>query len=180
MRIDPDTTTGLIVDLQERLVPHMVDHEQLVQRCTLLIKGLSILSIPMLSTEQYPAGLGKTVAAVGSLLGSSPAIEKRSFSCCDEPSVPAQLKSTERTTVLVAGIESHVCVLQTAIDLQTSGFDPVIIADAVSSRREYDRKIALERMAREGCRISTVESILFELLRNARHPCFKEISRLVK
>lgn len=180
MRIQIDGTAGLIVDLQERLVPHMHEHDLLLQRCEVLIKGLGVLGVPMMYTEQYPAGLGKTVDAVGSLLSTSPAIEKRSFSCCDEPAVLTQLQSTGRTTVLVAGIESHVCVLQTAIDLQTSGFDPVIIADAVSSRREYDRKIALERMAREGCRISTVESILFELMRTARHGRFKEISQLVK
>jgi nicotinamidase-related amidase len=180
MRIGLETTAGLIIDLQERLVPHMHEHEQLLQRCSVLIKGLTILGVPMLHTEQYPAGLGTTVTAIGSLFAGTPAIEKRSFSCCDEPALFAQLQQTGRAAVLVAGIESHVCILQTVIDLQVAGFAPVIIADAVSSRREFDKKIALKRMAAEGCRISTVESVLFELMRTSRHDRFREVSRLVK
>ena len=180
MRILPEKTTAIIIDLQERLLPHMHESEALLDRCTILIKGLSALGIRMLVTEQYPSGLGKTVTAISSLPTGGNTVEKTAFSCCDEPAVVTQLKKIGKTTVLIAGIETHVCVLQTALDLKAEGFEPVIVADAVSSRRKSDRKIALQRMREEGCRVTTVESILFELMRTSRHTAFKEISKLVK
>ena len=180
MRIVPEKTTAMIIDLQERLLPHMHEHQAVLSRCVLLIRGLTLLGVPMILTEQYPAGLGKTVDALRGMSVADNPIEKVTFSCCDEPSVIAQLKEFGRGTVLLAGIETHVCVLQTALDLKASGFDPVIVADGVASRRESDKVIALQRLDREGCRITTVESILFELMRTSRHAKFKEISKLVK
>ncbi len=180
MRIVPDRTTAVIIDLQERLLPHMHEHQTVLSRSTLLIRGLKLLEIPMILTEQYPAGLGETVNEIWGLSVADHPIEKVTFSCCDEPSVIAQLKESGRGTVLLAGIETHVCVLQTALDLKDSGYEPVIVADAVASRRENDKEIALQRLVHEGCRITTVESILFELLRTSRHTVFKEISKLIK
>jgi hypothetical protein len=180
MRIVPEKTTAIIIDLQDRLLPHMHEHEAVLSRCTLLMSGLTLLGIPMTLTEQYPAGLGKSVDELRVFPVAGHPVEKVTFSCCDEPSVIAQLKKYGRGTVLLAGIEAHVCVLQTALDLKASGFDPVIVADAVASRRESDKVIALQRLDREGCRITTVESILFELMRTSRHAVFKEISKLVK
>ena len=180
MRIDIEQTAAIIIDLQERLVPHMHEREALLDRCTLLMKGLSLLAVPMLITEQYPAGLGNTVDAVRAVCRSDTIIGKVAFSCCDEPAVLARLKETGRRTVLIAGIEAHVCVLQTALDLKADGYDPVIAVDAVSSRRANDTRIALLRLREEGCRVTTVESVLFELMRTSRHPVFRELSKLVR
>ena len=180
MRIEAGRTAALIIDLQERLLPHMHGKDDLINRCTVLLKGLKILDIPMFYTEQYPAGLGRTMAEIGCILNTAPMSEKTAFSCCDEPSVMAQLQQLGKATILLAGIESHVCVLQTALDLKAAEFDPVIVADAVASRREYDRAVALQRLANEGCRITTAESVLFELMRTSRHSAFREISRLVR
>ena len=180
MRITVEKTSAIIIDLQERLVPHMYEKETLLDRCSVLLRGLAVLNVPVLLTEQYPEGLGETVEPIRSISSGSRPLRKTAFSCCDEPSVIAQLEEVPTSTVLVAGIETHVCVLQTALDLKASGYDPVIVADAVSSRREDDRKVALQRVVQEGCRLTTVESVLFELLRTSRHAAFKTISQLVK
>lgn len=180
MRITVERTSAIIIDLQEKLLPHMCDNEGLLDRCRVLLSGLALLNVPVHVTEQYPEGLGETVPAISGLFTAEHPVSKRAFSCCDEPEIIAQLKELRRSTVLLAGIESHVCVLQTALDLKALGYDPVIVTDAVSSRREVDRHVALQRVVQEGCLLTTVESVLFELMRTSRHASFKEISRLVK
>ena len=180
MRILKENCTGLIIDIQERLFPHMYQKEALIERCTILIQGLAVLEVPMLITEQYPRGLGSTLDEIKSLIQPFNPIEKIAFSCCDEPAYKRELDQTGRQTVLICGIEAHVCVQQTVIDLLETRFLPVVMADCVSSRSAADRDVALQRMSSEGAVISTSESILFELARVAGTATFKTISKLVK
>ena len=180
MRIRGGETIGLIIDLQVRLLPHITRSEQLIARCVTLLKGLHLLGIPTVFTEQYPKGLGPTDERVASLLGPEPPMEKTSFSCCGESAVMTNLKTSGKKTVLVAGIEAHVCVQQTVLDLPDGGFVPVVVEDCIGSRNESDKIIALDRMRAAGTVVTTVESVLFELMENSRHPSFKAVSALVK
>ncbi|MBN1309310.1 MAG: isochorismatase family protein [Chitinispirillaceae bacterium] len=180
MRIISEETVGLVVDLQERLVPHMSGRDELIARNRILLQGFKLLDIPVVSTEQYPKGLGKTVEAIREVLPDTIPFEKITFSCCDDAAIRSRLQSLGRKTVLIAGIEAHVCVLQTAIDLNNYGMSPVVVEDAVASRRENDKRVALGRIAGGGGRITTVESVLFELMCTAQHASFKALSTLVK
>jgi len=180
MRIPRDNTAALIIDVQERLFPHMQDHDILVSNMGILIRGMQIMKIPLIVTQQYSKGLGKTIDAVEKLFVPFTHVEKTAFSCCDEPGVIDVLESTRKDFIILAGIESHVCVLQTALDLLERGFKPVLIEDCVSSRKRDDKTTAIQRMGKEGVIITSYESILFELCRFSGTPEFKEISSLVK
>jgi len=180
MRILKDRTTALIIDFQERIFPAIHEHEKLLSNVPKLIAGLRILEIPIFVTEQYVKGLGPTVPEIASSLQGIERIEKSSFSCCDEPRLLLQLAALGRENVIIAGIESHVCVLQTVIDLLRNGFHPIVVEDCVSSRKESDKRTSLLRMQKEGAYITTYESILFELLRYSGTEQFKAISRLIK
>jgi len=180
MRINREQTAFLLIDVQERLYPHIYGHEQLTENLKILIQGLKTLNIPMIVTQQYTMGLGKTIECICQTLGDFQHIEKTAFSCYDEPRVSEELAGLGKKFIIVAGIETHVCVLQTTVDLLAAGYIPVVIEDCVSSRKEQDRKTALQRMAKEGAIISSYESILFELLRFSGTEEFKAISRLVK
>jgi len=180
MRILKDRSAALIIDIQERLYPFIFENEKLTINVSKLIEGLKIIGIPIFITEQYVKGLGPTIEPVATLLGSHPRIEKMAFSCCDEPRVMEGIAVTGKENILIAGIESHVCVLQTVLDLTRNGYHPVVVEDCVSSRHENDKRVAIERMRQEGAIITTSESILFELLRYSGTEQFRGISRLVK
>lgn len=180
MRIFADESIGLIIDMQERLYPHIHGHEQLTKNTTILIEGLKALGIKILGTEQYTKGLGFTIPPLKSILEDVKMIEKQAFSCCDEPRFFEDLAYNAPKNVIIAGIETHVCVLQTAIDLANSGYRPVLVEDCVGSRRPNDKDVAIERMRGEGAIITTYESLLFELLRYSGTEVFKKISKLVK
>jgi nicotinamidase-related amidase len=180
MRVIKDRSIGLIIDIQEKLFPHIADSEQLIKNTQILIEGLKLFKIPILLTEQYTKGLGFTVEPIKLAIGEQNSIEKRAFSCCDEPNFDLQLSFKNKHFVIIAGIETHVCVLQTVVDLIASGFQPIVIEDCVSSRKLNDKKVAIERMRQEGAYISTYESILFELARSSESAEFKAISKLVK
>lgn len=180
MRIRADECAGLVVDLQERLFPHMYGQDLLLARVLILLEGLKALGIPFILTEQYPKGLGGTMDQVGEMLEPLQAIEKISFSCCGEDDFLSALKQEDKKRLIICGIEAHVCVLQTVIDLIKMGITPVVVADCISSRNPEDKKVALERMSSEGAIITTSESILFELCSVAGTAQFKNISRLVK
>jgi nicotinamidase-related amidase len=174
----------LIVDIQERLFPVMRAQDALTANLRTVIHGLNALNVPVVVTEQYRKGLGETIApvreAVEETTGTWEPIEKTSFSCCDEPDILRRLEQLSRNAVIIAGIEAHVCVLQTAMDLRERGFAPVVVTDAISSRKEHDQDIALRRMEDSGVILTTYESILFELTRYSRSDTFKAISKLVK
>jgi nicotinamidase-related amidase len=180
MRLHRGHCIGLIVDTQERLFPHIDGREALAQGMERLIRGLGVLGVPLLWVQQYTKGLGETIPALAELLQPYPRFEKLSFSSCGEPGLLSALRLSGRRSVLIAGIEAHVCVLQTVLDLLTLGFQPVVAEDCVSSRRPADKAVAIARMRQEGARITTCESLLFELLGAAGTETFKAISRLVK
>lgn len=180
MRIQRDQCIGLVIDLQERLLPVMAEQAPLISNCQKLVQGLGILNIPIIVTQQYSKGLGATVPEISGMIQNFNFIEKSSFSCLDEVTFEEKLTKTNRQVVLIAGIESHVCVLQSAIDLQEKGFMPVVIADCISSRKLEEKQIALQRFSLEGIRLSTVESILFELTRSSSVPEFRSISKIIK
>ena len=180
MRILKDETIALIVDIQERLFPHIFEHEQLALHTSILIQGLQILNIPVIATQQYTKGLGSTIPSIRQILDDYEPVEKLSFSCCDNEIFMKKLEDTGKKKVIIAGIESHICVQQTTLDLLSKGFVPIVIEDCVSSRKASDKHIAVERMRTEGAIITTYESILFELCRFAGNDIFKAISKLVK
>jgi nicotinamidase-related amidase len=180
MRILKNDTVAVIIDVQERLLPHIFENEVIERNLGMLVSGLKVLKIPMIVTQQYTKGLGITVPSLGNLLDGQSVIEKMSFSCCDEQIFMNSLVDAGKKTVLIAGIESHVCVLQTVIDLIHLGFQPVVIEDCVSSRKINDKRIAMKRMRQEGAILSTCESILFELTRLSGTDQFKAISKIVK
>jgi len=180
MRILRDNTSALIIDIQERLFSHIYDNETLVSNTEILIKGLQVLNIPVMVTQQYSKGLGNAIPAVMDLFSPFKHIEKTAFSCCDEPEFVLELEHTGKEFVIIAGIESHVCVLQTVLDLIERGHKPVVIEDCVSSRKEADKATAINRMGNEGALITSFESLLFELCRYSDAAEFKHISSLVK
>jgi nicotinamidase-related amidase len=180
MRILQDKAVLVVIDFQERIFPAINEHEMLKRNVPLLIEGMKALGVPVIVTEQYVKGLGPTIAEIAEKLEGIARIEKASFSCCDEPGFMMELASSGKDQVIITGIESHVCVLQTVIDLQQNGYHPVVVEDCISSRKPNDKKIAIERMRKEGVTITTYEAILFELLRYSGGETFKAISRLVK
>ena len=180
MRVTKENTVGIIIDIQERLFPVMWQKEELLMNCKILIQGLQELQIPTIATQQYTKGLGNTLDEIQSSVQEFSFIEKRDFSCCDEPGVSKKLKALNAKNVILCGIEAHVCVLQTAVDLKDAGFNPIVIMDCVSSRTEKNMELAKERFRFEGIMMSSYESILFELTRSAGAPEFRAISKLVK
>jgi len=180
MRILKENTAALIIDIQERLYPYIFEHEQLTQNTSILIKGLQAIKIPIIVTQQYTRGLGETIEPLKAVLGNYDYIEKIAFSCCDEAKFMDELHQLKKKFIIITGIESHVCVLQTTIDLLENNFVPVVVEDCVSSRKITDKNTAIRRMQQAGAIISTYESILFELLRYSGNDDFKVISKLVK
>ncbi|MCX6140594.1 MAG: hydrolase [Candidatus Kapabacteria bacterium] len=180
MRLEKHHAVALCVDMQDRLFPHIHEHEALLLRCVTLIKGLQILAVPIVVTQQYTTGLGATIAPIAAALGEFDPIEKMTFSCCGSDTVEAILLGSARHAVIVFGIETHVCILQTALDLKAQGQNVYVVADCVASRNPQEKKVAIRRMRDAGITITTTESILFELLRRADTPEFKQISALVK
>jgi len=180
MRIKLEDTAALLIDFQERLFPHMHKKEELLQNTTRLIQGLKVLDIPMIVTQQYTTGLGSTISELDEILGDYTPFEKIAFSCCGAEDFIERLKKLKKQNIIVAGIEAHVCVLQTVLDLIDGRFIPVIVEDCISSRKLNDKNITVERMRYSGVIITTYESILFELVSVAGTQTFKAISKIVK
>ena len=180
MRVQKENTAGLVIDIQERLYPHIHEHEAIARNTGILVKGMKVLGMPVLVTQQYTRGLGPTIPGLLDLIRGFPVIEKTAFSCCDEPEFIRALAETHKQFILIAGIESHICVLQTVIDLVERGYQPVLVEDCVSSRKANDKSISVRRMRKEGAIVTSYESILFELCRFSGTDEFKSISKLVK
>lgn len=181
MRILKENSAVLALDIQARLFPHIFEHEQLLEKTTRLFQGMKVLDIPFVVTEQYSKALGSTLDELKEIIGEEyQPIEKSSFSCVGEPMFVKKLEDLGKKNIIIAGIESHVCVLQTVVDLIEAGYMPVVIADCVASRSPLDKKMALKRMRQEGAVISTYESILFELQGCSGTDQFKAISKIVK
>ncbi|MEI6089068.1 MAG: hydrolase [bacterium] len=181
MRILIEDTAFLSLDNQSRLFPSIFENEKLEINLLKLISGMKVLDLPILVTEQYSKAIGSTIPSIINLLADKyHPIEKMAFSCMDEPNFVNALKAMNRKNVIICGIESHVCVLQTTIDMLSAGYQPIIIEDCVSSRNPNDKKHAIRRMARSGAIITTYESILFELQRFSGTDRFKAISKIIK
>jgi nicotinamidase-related amidase len=170
----------VLIDVQEKLLRAMHDRTNLLQNIKKMVKGARILGLPVLWTEQNPAGLGPTVAEIAELLPDQIPVSKFSFSCCGSEAFMGDLKALDRKSLMVAGIEAHVCVYQTVADLINLQFDVEVVADAVASRSPENRFIGLEKSKAAGAGITSVETALFELLKQAKNDRFKEISKLVK
>jgi nicotinamidase-related amidase len=203
-KADAKNTVLVVVDMQEKLVPAMKEKPALVDACETLIKGCRILNVPVLYTQQYSKGLGRTIPIIvdaGTTVVDSSAdnitaavenpiesqhpvsfsfIEKTSFSVMGEPEFEKRLEALGKQDVILCGIEAHVCVLQSALDLLNTDRNVFLASDAISSRHGKDYQSAMSRAAASGGVVTTVEAILFELMRDARSPMFKEISKLVK
>ncbi|MCD4749578.1 MAG: hydrolase [Thermoanaerobaculales bacterium] len=178
LTLNPEMAALLVVDVQERINGVMADQSHM-PRLEVLLEACHVLKVPTVTTEQYPKGLGATLSPLAEKL-PSPAIEKETFSCLRQPEVLDALENTGRQQIVVVGIESHVCVLQTALDLLERGYEVHVPHDAVNSRRPADKEWALHRMAAAGAMITATESVLFELLGRCGTDEFKAVSKLVK
>ncbi|MFI4876016.1 MAG: hydrolase [Blastopirellula sp. JB062] len=171
-------TALLLIDLQERLLPVIERGAAIIENAERLILTAQIFEMPILATEQYPKGLGPTVQPIRQLLGDLP--EKLTFSACGVSNLLADLPSRGVHKLLLAGVEAHVCVQQTALDLLSAGFDVYIAVDAIGSRFDSDKEIALRRLEAAGAVLTTTEATMFEWCERADDPQFKQVSRLVR
>lgn len=175
-----ETTALLIIDIQERIFRVMQNPERIIENNLKLINGFKILNLPIYFTEQYPKGLGETEQRLKDALADNHAIQKMSFSCYGASDLFSKLHTSGIKQVVVTGIESHVCVQQTVLDLLANDFQVNVVADAVSSRKEVDYYTAVNRMFKHGAEVTTTESVLFELLVVCGTDVFKAISKIVK
>lgn len=180
MRITPEDTLAICVDYQEKLMPAIFDGEAVLERAEILIKGLHALQVPVLVTQQYTKGLGKTVEPVHSALGEYVPFEKLTFGAYDDAGIKAAVDEYGRKTILVFGTETHICVLQTALGLREAGYHVVLVDDCCGSRKPTDRESAFRRAMSEGIAVCCSEAVLFELTAVAGTEVFKTISKLVK
>jgi nicotinamidase-related amidase len=178
-RLLQDNTALLIVDVQERLVPAMFEAERVVRHCATLATAARQLGLPILITEQNPARLGPTVTPVLGAAGPSAPVSKMLFSACTSETCEV-LDANKRSTILLCGIEAHVCVLQSALDLIERGYTVFVAHDAIASHQDSNRKIGWERMMRAGALPTSTESAIFELLREAGTADFRALLPLIK
>jgi nicotinamidase-related amidase len=179
MLIEHAKSQLLLVDLQERLMPAMADTEPLAHNVEVLLQAARVLDVPVLASEQYPAGLGPTIAMLADQLVPGERLIKTEFSCYANPELRTRLDRAP-SQIILAGIEAHVCVQQTAFELAAAGRRVFVVADAVSARSLESKAIALQRMAAAGIFVVTTEMVLFEWLRRADRPDFKPLSRLIR
>ena len=177
MLLNREQSGFLLVDVQDKLTPHVLNAEALVSRCQWLIRLAKELAVPLVVSEQYPQGLGHTVAPLRAQFAPDESINKVHFSCYREPSFVTHWKTINRQQVVIAGIETHVCVLQTALDMRQSGLDVFVVIDGVSSRHELDHKYGLKRMKQEGVHLVTSEMVFFEWVGKAGTVEFKALSQ---
>lgn len=177
--LQPESTALLIIDIQERILKAVANHELLLENTLKLIKGFNVLELPIFYTEQYPKGLGHTVQELKTELKSE-AVHKLTFSCFGAEDLFKNLIEKDIKQIVVCGVEAHVCVQQTVLDLLENGFQVNLAADAVSSRKKIDYETAVERMRAHKAEITTVESALFELLNICGTAEFKSISKIIK
>jgi nicotinamidase-related amidase len=176
--LDIQSSALLVVDVQEKLAPLVMAPKRLVWNIRRLLDAAELFQVPRSATEQYPKGLGGTIAELAARLGPAPS--KLRFSCAECESLFAQWRDAGRPKIVVTGMETHVCVQQTVLDLIHAGFRPYVVADAVSARGKVDHDMALRRMELSGATITTTESVLFEWCQASGTPEFKQISALVR
>jgi nicotinamidase-related amidase len=175
-----DKSFLVIIDVQGKLAQLMHNKDALFKNLQILVKGMQALDVPILWLEQYPTGLGPTIPELSALLPNQKPIAKMSFSGCGNADFMTAVKTSGRSQAILCGIETHVCVYQTAMDLRAAGYEVEVVADAVSSRSPENRQIGLDKIRALGAGITCVETVLFELLRTAEAPKFREIAKLLK
>lgn len=170
----------VVVDVQERLTAAMPKSMQshIIKQINILLMVSEALSIPVIVTEQYPAGLGNTVSELN-ISADTTIVEKTHFSCVKEERFLTQIEAGGRKQIFLTGMESHICILQTAFDLQSLGYHVYVVEDAISSRSKANQDNALQRLRNAGISVTNVESVIFECLGDAKHPAFKALSKLI-
>lgn len=170
-----------MIDMQESLLKNIFNASEIINSCEKLLKIANILDIPVIFSEQYPKGLGKTAPKINKALDKVPRalqFSKMQFSAA-VPKLTEELFNTGKTNVIIFGLETHVCILQTARDLLLTSYNPFIVADCVSSRHEFNHKFGLQALHDMAIPIYTIEMLVFDLLKSANHPKFKEIQKLI-
>lgn len=177
MLLNKEESILLLIDVQEKLTHFVLNHEALVERCEWLLKFAQKMDVPILVSEQYPKGLGPTIEQLRPYFTQQECLDKVHFSCMSDTHYVQRLKQYHKKQLVLIGIEAHVCVLQTALEMKEQGFDVFVVVDAVSSRGEQNLKYGLKRMKQEGVHLVTSEMVFFEWIRKAGTPEFKSLSK---
>jgi nicotinamidase-related amidase len=175
-----NNTVLVIIDIQEKLFRFIHQRENLIDNVQKLLRGILVLNVPVILTEQYPQGLGSTLPEIKQLISEIEPIPKLSFSCCGDENFVRKLEATGRRQVLISGIETHVCVYQTVADLIKAGYEVHVVTDTVSSRTQENKETGLNLMGSMGAALTSTETVLFELLKIASGENFKAISRIIR
>jgi len=180
MMFSADNSVLLVIDVQEKLAKHMSEKDSLYKNIQSLIHAAQYLEIPILTTEQVPDKIGKTIPEIVGLLKDSPVIEKSSFSCCGQELFVQELEALNKRQIIISGIEAHICVYQTVSDLISLGYEVQVVEDAISSRTIQNKKLAIKRINSMGAKLTSTEMILCELLKTAEHEKFRDVLKLIK
>lgn len=179
MKIEKELAAALVIDYQEKLIPAMSEKERVVENSSVLLAGLRTIGVPLIVTQQYTKGLGMTIADIQEAAGTKEYVEKIRFGAYQD----VQMQHPEirkKRFLILCGVEAHICVLQTVIDCREAGYIPVLVTDCVTSRKQSDVQMAIERAKQEGALLTTYEALLFELLQEAGTETSKKIQRLIK
>ena len=180
MQANINNTLLTLIDVQEKLTAVMHNRDELVQNLLKLVKGMQLLNVPIIRLEQNPEKMGRTIPELDRLFRDPP-IPKMSFSCCGSVDYMNAITALDRKNIIIAGIETHVCVYQTAADLAEYGYSVEVVANATSSRTPINKDIALAKInSTDGAGITTIETIIFELMRSAEHPAFRDMLKIIK
>ncbi len=180
MLLDPQKSLLLIVDMQEKLVPAMFDKDDLLKNCVILVQTAALAGVPALASEQYPDGLGPTLPQLVDKYADLRRFPKMEFSCVKNSDLQRAIAAAARSQIVVCGIEAHVCVTQTAIDLKQAGYDVFVAADATASRLKSSKDVAMQRLSASGVTIVTSEMAGFEWVGSAAAPAFRPFSKLIR
>jgi len=180
-QLDASRAMLLVIDMQEKLMPLIPEHQRVATSACKMIRAAQVLDLPINTTEQYPRGLGTTIPQVRDTLGKSVLVlEKPTFSAWATPSVRSAILEFDRPQIVVVGVETHVCVQQSSLDLASRDYDVFVCADAVGSRGRIDYDVSLHRMRQNGIVVTTVESVIFELCQSSAAPKFKALLEIIK
>jgi nicotinamidase-related amidase len=180
MLINAEDSLLMVIDVQERFIPVIYQAEETVKRIELLLKAAQFLHVPVLASEQYPKGLGSTVEPLRSMIPEEKRLPKMEFSCWENEALHNAITASKKSHIIIAGMEAHVCVLQTALKLKQAGFRTYVVQDAISSRNPNNVGHAIQRMQHHNLELVNSEMVVTEWCKTATHPVFKQISNLIK
>lgn len=180
MQIRQDNTAVLLIDIQEKLLPAIYEGKETLAKSVAFVNGLRLLDIPIVAICHYPKGLGDLVPELKTALDRVKPFEKNTFSACGNDDIKKHISGLGKENILVFGMEAHICVLQTVLDLVHESYNTAVVCDCVASRSIYDKEIALRRAEKEGAFLTTSEAVLFELLQKSGTEKFKAVSALIK